>query len=434
MPGLFDPPQQGGLFGNIGAGLASFANSGALFPGISNMIGGFATGHRQDPQGMAQELFQEQVRSLAQMPEFQGPGGLAKALAVIQNPALQSYQFKELPQQHQLEQTLTPTLGPQGAALGSQQPSLLGPLFKPEKLDPGGSLVSPMQFPGMGGGGGGGGGAPSIASADAALAGGGGGGAPAAAGGPNVIASNTNGMMPPEAIEDMVSRRLVGDTSVEKNFGGMGPLGKLNQAAYQKRLSQVMKDRGISPQELVANTAKFPAYEGQLKRLATIDANMGTARMEFEPIWNAFKQAMGQVNGQFPSWNALKQFALKHAGDPRVAPLAQYTQALENVYGRAISTNPQGPTVHDKTRSEQSLNTFWNGKSLQEIEGALRTEMDAAKNSIPKMRNKADVEQGLGRAASPDILAQARDALKRGAPKDRIIDRLSEQGLKADGL
>jgi hypothetical protein len=57
MPGLFDPPQQGGGLlgagGNIGAGLNSFAHSDALLPAIANMFSGFATGQRADPQGMA---------------------------------------------------------------------------------------------------------------------------------------------------------------------------------------------------------------------------------------------------------------------------------------------------------------------------------------------------------------------------------------------
>ncbi len=56
MPGLFDSPQQGGGLlgagGNIGAGLNSFAHSDALLPAIANMISGFATGQRADPQGM----------------------------------------------------------------------------------------------------------------------------------------------------------------------------------------------------------------------------------------------------------------------------------------------------------------------------------------------------------------------------------------------
>jgi hypothetical protein len=415
MAGLFDSAG-GGFFNNVGRGLLGFSQG------------------MQDPGGVLtrmdqHDILRAQLQSMSQMPEFQGPGGAARALATIQNPKLQEYQYMQLPQQRQLEQSLSPTYGPQAASIFAQRPEMFDKMAAPQKLGPGDTLTSPMGFPGLGGGT-----APAGPDEASSAASGPGGAAGGITGG-TPIATNTNGILDPLSLRNAAEREIAGDTSArDKMVGGMGPLGKLNLSAYNKVLNAVMKERGISPQDLTAAKAKFPAYEGQLKRLGTIEANMGTARMEFEPIWQGFKQAMAQVNGQFPSWNALKQFLQKHAGDPRVAPLAQYTQALENVYGRAISTNPSGPTVHDKTKSEQSFNTLWNGQSLDAIEGALRTEMGAAQRSIPKMRNVADVGQGLGKKASDALLAQAKDAIKRGAPRDKVVDALAEQGFKADGL
>ncbi len=85
MPGLFDSPQQGGGLlgagGNIGAGLNSFAHSDALLPAIANMISGFATGQRADPQGMALQQMQSTYDALL---KAGAPEHIARAAA--QNP------------------------------------------------------------------------------------------------------------------------------------------------------------------------------------------------------------------------------------------------------------------------------------------------------------------------------------------------------------
>ncbi len=85
MPGLFDSPQQGGGLlgagGNIGAGLNSFAHSDALLPAIANMISGFATGQRADPQGMALQQMQSTYDALL---KAGAPEHIARAAS--QNP------------------------------------------------------------------------------------------------------------------------------------------------------------------------------------------------------------------------------------------------------------------------------------------------------------------------------------------------------------
>ena len=108
MAGLFDflqPSNSGGggvlgqdvlpqtPGGNIGAGLASFAHSNAPLPAIANLISGLITGQRTDPTGVQQDLMRAQLQSMMQMPDYQGAGGLAHALATMQNPAVSTAQF-----------------------------------------------------------------------------------------------------------------------------------------------------------------------------------------------------------------------------------------------------------------------------------------------------------------------------------------------------
>jgi hypothetical protein len=407
---------------------------------LGGLFGAFAEGASpaRAQQAYTQRLLAAQLQSLAQMPEFQGPGGIAKALATIQNPELQKYQFQQLPQQHQLEETLKPTFGPQGAALGSQQPGLLGPLFKPEKLEPGGSLVSPMQFPGMGGGGNG---APSIAGADAALATGAGGGTPAppsgASGGPHILAENNKGIIGDEPAENAVAQRLIGDKSAYDQMGsGMGPLGKLNLQKLKAIEAQRMKEQGITPGMLAERTAKFPAFADAVKKRTEQGSNMGQAAMEFQDIWPKFMDALKRVNSsQFPTFNALEQFVKQHAGDPNVAELSQYIDnTLPSIYGRAISGTTQRPLLDDKRAIREGLNKFWNTGQMQAAGVALDNEFRAAREANAKQINVHKSQFGMGDPIPAEIQAQIQQAMAANKPLSKLIERLQEHGYDTRAL
>ncbi len=78
-------PSMADVGNRLGAGFAGFANSGAILPAISNLIGGIMTGQRQDPQGIGLRL-QQQAQVAAYQAVRASGGSEAQALAAASNP------------------------------------------------------------------------------------------------------------------------------------------------------------------------------------------------------------------------------------------------------------------------------------------------------------------------------------------------------------
>ncbi|MFZ1920103.1 MAG: hypothetical protein WAU57_00570 [Xanthobacteraceae bacterium] len=228
-----------------------------------------------------------------------------------------------------------------------------------------------------------------------------------------MIASNTNGMLPPPALNQMVSRRLLGDTSMESGSSfGMGAIGQINKTAYQTALAAAMQQQGVTPAQLTQRTAQFPAYQNGVESLTNMQVNMGTARNEFQNLWPQFIAQVNKVNSgagvlnNIPSYNALSQFVQEHKGDPDVAALGSYMTGLENQYVRAVSTSKNGPTVNDHQNFDNLMNGSWNAAQQNSVGAALGNEMQAARNSIPQMKHELDVQFGLAPKDAPSQPAQ----------------------------
>jgi len=84
LPG--GPSQQSpGIGDRLNAGLMGFAHSGGPLPALANLIGGIATGQRQDPEGYGRDQLQQQ--QLSAYKAILGAGGTqAQALAAATNP------------------------------------------------------------------------------------------------------------------------------------------------------------------------------------------------------------------------------------------------------------------------------------------------------------------------------------------------------------
>jgi len=400
MPGLFD--QQGG--------------GGGLLGGLGNFFGNLGAG--LNPAGYAaqlqQQMLQAQLQSLMQMPEYQGPGGTAKALATIQNPKLQEHEFVTLPEQQKFRQSLTGPYGNRAADIFSQRPGIFDELLKPQKLEPGGSLVSVLGIPGMGGG-----------------------GAPAASSGPHILAENNKGIIGDEPAENAVAQRLIGDKSAYDQMGsGMGPLGKLNLQKLKLIEAQRMKEQGITPGMLAERTAKFPAFAEAVKKRTDQGSNMGQAAMEFQDIWPKFMDALKRVNStRFPTLNALEQFLKENAGNPDVAELSQYIDnTLPSIYGRAISGTTQRPLKDDKEAIRNGLKKFWNTGQMQAAGVALDNEFRAAREANAKQINVHKSQFGMGDPIPAEVQAQIQQARAANKPLSKLIERLQEHGYDTKAL
>jgi len=250
--------------------------------------------------------------------------------------------------------------------------------------------------------------------------------------------ANGNGLLDPATLDTMANRALLGDDSVLKN-AGMGALGNLNKAEIQKRMAALAAERGISPEELSGRTARFPAYAEATKNLTKIQTGMGTAGIDFQKIFPLFQKAVQKAagswpGGKIPSVRDLEMAFKTKTGNPDAIAAGNYLNTLANVYARAISTRPQGPTDSDKEHFREVLQKSWNPAQIAEAGVALNNEIKAAHDSVFTQGNRLKVQFNLADKAPAVMIAQAKDAIKRGADQAKVKEAIESKGLKADGL
>lgn len=312
------------------------------------------------------------------------------------------------------------------AAILALNPPLAQEMLKPQVLAPGAKLDSGI---GLGGGQGqqqGGGQAPQ--------------GPPGTTPNPTQAVSphqNTNGMLDNDTLDMLAKQYNLGDDSSIKN-AGMGAIGQINKAEVMKRAAAQAKEAGLTAEERAGRIARYPAYRQGIENLTKIQTNMGTAGIEFQKLYPQFEAAVQKIGnypgGQIPSVRALEQWVRTHSGDPNAVAIGSYLNTLANVYGRAISTRPGGPTVSDKEHFRAVLDRNWNPAQIGAAGIALNNEIKAAHDSVPLMAARLKVQFGLADKAPADMIAQAKDAIGRGAPRDKVIEAIEQKGFKAEGL
>ncbi len=162
-------------------------------------------------------------------------------------------------------------------------------------------------------------------------------------------------------------------------------------------------------------------------------------------------QASAAVNRtDYPTLNKVIQAYEKGTGDPNIVKFASGVNTLVNLYARAIS--PSGsPTVSDKDHAREILEKSWSAGQFNAAVGMMQQEIAAALKSpgLVKQDMRDRFVSGTGGAAAPaastpagpaqpvvpaQALAQARDAIAKGAPRDAVIKRLRESGIDPAGL
>ncbi len=410
MPGLFDPNQSSGILSALGNLFAS-AQRGASGPAGQEM------GFRQGA-----------YNSMAQDPMF-GPGPASLLMA---NPQAYGAAIGQRNLQMTID-ALTPTLGRERAIFFGLHPEELSKLTAPQKVGPGEQLQAPLNLLGDNN--------PQpvgqatapqpsqVGNTPQATPGQGGG-----MGGGYIGPMNTSGQMDQPSLQNLVDRRLKGDTKVNSELGGSlgSGIGALNRAAFQKLLAQTQAAQGITSADLVSRDAKFPAYEDALKTNAQQGARMQMAQTEALGMLPLLKQAAAATNpSQFPLFNAAKLQVLAQGGDPRSASLASYANALINTYSRGISVRGQGPTDADKQHLRDIVDPYWSKGQWEAGAQAIENELGIAHAAVGKNQNRIDVQFGFGKEADPNSLTNAKGAIAKGASKDLINRRFEEEGFNA---
>ena len=146
LPAAMPPPQEPGIGDRLGAGLMGFANGSAPLPAIANLIGGLATGQRQDQLGIQQQqLRQAQTAAVHYIANASDIDPQMK-VAMIQNPmlAVQYLASRSKPAEYKFEKA-EQIYGRFNPQTGQFDPQGVAP--KLEKLGAGDTLYS--VAPGM---------------------------------------------------------------------------------------------------------------------------------------------------------------------------------------------------------------------------------------------------------------------------------------------
>lgn len=407
MPGLFGDNTPGGLLGMF---------MGNYQPG--NLAVGASPGLQQN------QFRQQGSNYINQQPGMAGMGPL-----IMSNPAGAQVMIG----QRNLQLThdaLVGQPGPNGQPISdamawtlAMHPDIINEQGKPINVSPGGAVYTPL-FGGQGG-------APNSSqqqppSSQPA------GGSQQGGTVPGAQFSNTNGLIDPITAQNLAKRYVHGDKDV-LNMGSMaGPMGQQNREILQRAINQEMATNNMSPTDVSANIAKFPAYQDALKTNAEVGARMNTGQTEALRLLPQVVAAAKSINpSDFPVWNAAKQTWLAQTGDPRVASLASFMNALTNTYSRAITTNPRGPTVSDKEHLRDVVNPYWSNGQWDAGAQAIVKEMEIAQESNRVQINKLNSQYGFGKDADPNDVAAAKAAIAKGADKKAVMTRFEEGGFNA---
>lgn len=212
-----------------------------------------------------------------------------------------------------------------------------------------------------------------------------------------------------EDIKFMADQYLTGDTSVLAGLG-YGNVGAQNRVRLRQGINQRAKDRGIPAEEVAARNAEFFGLKAGERTLGNRTANIEMATVEAQQMMPLALQASSKVDRtQYPTLNSVLLAAQKGVGDENVVRLASSTNALVNIYARAIS--PTGnPTVSDKDHAREILENAWSKGQYSAGVDQMAKEMAAARKS------PAIVRQDMRRSVTGQEPAQPQQKRRKFNP------------------
>ena len=183
----------------------------------------------------------------------------------------------------------------------------------------------------------------------------------------------------------MAKQAWTGDTSVFQNLG-RGAQGAKNIIALRRAVMKHGEDTGRTPQELAAMNAEFMGIKAAERTLGTRQANVDLAVTEaLNLIPLALKASDELKRTNIKAVNDLIQYAQGKTASPELRNLAAATNALINIYARAISPTGQ-PTISDKDHAREVLDKGFSDGDYAAAVNQLRLEMEAAQKSPGQVR------------------------------------------------
>jgi hypothetical protein len=198
-----------------------------------------------------------------------------------------------------------------------------------------------------------------------------------------------------ETATRMAEQYIAGDKQVAVGLG-YGTVGAQNRLLFQKAVTRVAKEQGLSGEDIAKTIAEFHGLVAGETALGRRAANVEMAISEAQKMAPLALTASENVDRtRFPTLNEALLAYEQGAGDENVVRLGVATNSLINIYARAV--NPNGvATVSDKDHARELLSAAWNKGQYAAGIDQLMQELSAAR-AAPKEVKQELRELGLGK-------------------------------------
>lgn len=240
-----------------------------------------------------------------------------------------------------------------------------------------------------------------------------------------------------ETLTAMAEQYLAGDKSVFQNLG-RGAQGATNVVALRKRVAEVAKEAGMTPDQIALAQAEFMGMGAAQRTLGTRTANFGLAEKEALEMAGLVEQTSAKVSRTtfMPINKAIIAYN-DNTGDPETRAFGAALNSFINAYARAVS--PVGtPTVSDKDHARAMLSRADSHTALLAIMDQLKQEMKAAEKAPGAVQDQLRRQQGAaaarvrdrprGEAKMPTFASEADATAAAKAGKIKPGDRITING------
>ncbi len=198
-----------------------------------------------------------------------------------------------------------------------------------------------------------------------------------------------------ETLTAMAEQYLAGDKSVFQNLG-RGAQGATNVVALRKRVAEVAKEAGMTPDQIALAQSEFMGMNAAYRTLGTRAANFGLAEKEALEMAGLVEQTSAKVSRTtfMPINKAIIAYN-DNTGDPETRAFGAALNSFINAYARAVS--PVGtPTVSDKDHARAMLSRADSHTALLAIMDQLKQEMKAAEKAPGAVQDQLRRQQAAG--------------------------------------
>lgn len=191
------------------------------------------------------------------------------------------------------------------------------------------------------------------------------------------------------AISDEAAN-LTAEESLRGDWHGTVGMGR-NSASMKKiadARARIAKERGITGDQLAANTAEFIGATAAQRVLGTRGAGieLGIAEAQkFAPMVLSLSDKIDRT--KYPTLNALELAVSKGTGGEDVIRLTDALNAYKTAYTQ-ILTRGGLPTDDARRRSDEVIDKAWSNGQIRAAVDQLGQEMDAASSAVPTVRDK----------------------------------------------